>query len=245
MNDGNPRVVCEEAIAVGVMYAPPLDPAFSVEAMPDRVMPVHSWRYRYIKRAIEFILALVLFTLLAIPGLLIAAAILLTSPGPVFYREERVGRGGCPFRIWKFRSMYGNAERHRWVRGTAQTGRRLEWRMRKDLEDPRVTRVGRFLRRWSLDEIPQLLNVLRGEMSLVGPRPIVESEIPHYGDQISIYLAANPGVSGLWQISGRSKVGYRLRAEMDAHYVQSWSLGLDLYIVLRTVPAVVSRVGAG
>jgi len=207
-------------------------------------MPVHSWRYRYVKRLIDFSGALILTVLLAIPGLLIAAAIMLTSPGSVFYRERRVGRGGAFFRIWKFRSMRKDASQHRWVTQSTRDGRRVEWRMRKDLQDPRVTPVGKFLRRWSLDEIPQLLNVLSGEMSLIGPRPIVESETAYYGDRLAIYLAANPGLSGLWQISGRSNVGYEQRAEMDAQYVQSWSLGIDLRIFLLTVPAVMARMGA-
>ena len=116
--------------------------------------------------------------------------------------------------------------------------------MRKHLRDPRITAIGGFLRRWSLDEIPQLFNVLRGEMSLVGPRPIVETETAFYGDLLPYYLAASPGLSGLWQVSGRSRVDYDRRAKLDALYVQSWSLGADFNILFRTIPAVLSRVGA-
>jgi exopolysaccharide production protein ExoY len=207
-------------------------------------MPVYSWRYRYFKRVMDLACASILLVVFAIPGLFIALAIVLTSPGPVFYREERIGRGGARFRIWKFRSMRQDAAAKRWLREVSHDGRRLQWRMRKDLRDPRVTPIGRFLRQWSLDELPQLFNVLSGEMSLVGPRPIVEEEIPFYGSRFPAYLAANPGLSGVWQISGRNRVGYRERAELDADYVKSWSLLADLRILLRTVPAVIGRMGA-
>lgn len=120
----------------------------------------------------------------------------------------------------------------------------LEWRMRKDLKDPRITAVGGFLRRWSLDEFPQLFNVLRGEMSLVGPRPIVKKEMLFYGNLLQHYLAVAPGMSGLWQVSGRSDIDYDERVKLDAFYVESWSLTFDLAILCRTVPAVLSRNGA-
>ena len=116
--------------------------------------------------------------------------------------------------------------------------------MHKHLRDPRITRIGGFLRKWSLDELPQLLNVLMGDMSLIGPRPIVESEMELYGSLISVYTTATPGLSGLWQVSGRSHIDYDKRAKLDAKYVQSWSLGGDLMILLRTIPAVLGRIGA-
>jgi exopolysaccharide production protein ExoY len=117
-------------------------------------------------------------------------------------------------------------------------------RTRKHLGDNRITMVGKILRRWSLDEFPQLFNVLRGEMSLVGPRPIVRSEMALYGTRIHYYLKATPGLSGLWQVSGRSLIGYEQRAKLDALYVQSWSLETDLFILFRTIPAVLGRIGA-
>ncbi len=119
-----------------------------------------------------------------------------------------------------------------------------EWRMQKGGHDPRVTSIGRFLRKWSIDEIPQLLNVVRGEMSLIGPRPIVESEAKFYGDLFVYYLAAMPGLSGLWQVSGRSQLGYEERAELDASYVKSWSPNSDMSIFFRTFSAVLGRAGA-
>lgn len=201
-------------------------------------------RYKYLKRAIDLLGSLFLICIFLVPGLLIAAAIVLTSRGSIFYREERLGRGGKPFRIWKFRSMHRNAHRKKHVKPAQQGGVVLEWRMCKERCDPRITTVGRFLRRWSLDELPQLLNVVLGEMSLVGPRPIIQSETVLYKELLPYYLAATPGLSGAWQVSGRSKVGYDDRARLDAIYVSMWSIRTDLGILLRTLPAVLSRIGA-
>lgn len=206
--------------------------------------PVDAWRYQYIKRAIDFAIALIMMIVFAVPGLLIAGAIVATSKGPVFYREERIGRFGRRFRIWKFRSMRPNAAHRVSVVQMRSRQEPEEWRMRKMLADPRITAIGGFLRRWSLDELPQLFNILRGEMSLVGPRPIVESETAFYGNWLPYYLAVTPGLSGLWQVSGRSLVGYEQRAKLDASYVRSWSLANDLSILLWTIPAVLRRVGA-
>jgi lipopolysaccharide/colanic/teichoic acid biosynthesis glycosyltransferase len=207
----------------------------SVPLVVPAELPVQSWQYRYIKRVLDIVGALTMLALFLVPGILIALAILITSPYPVFYSEERIGRYGVPFRIWKFRSMRPHGS-HR-----AQV---LEWRMDKRRHDPRVTTIGRFLRRWSLDEVPQIFNVLRGEMSLIGPRPIVKAETYHYKHLLSFYLAASPGLSGLWQVSGRSDLDYEVRARLDAEYVQNWSIASDLKIVLRTIPAVLGRVGA-
>ena len=206
--------------------------------------PVDSWRYRYVKRAIDLACSLIMIGVFAIPGLVIACAVVATSSGPVFYRERRIGRDGQFFRIWKFRSMHKNAAARARIAGSQIDTKVLEWRMHKHLRDPRITRIGGFLRKWSLDELPQLLNVLMGDMSLIGPRPIVESEMELYGSLISVYTTATPGLSGLWQVSGRSHIDYDKRAKLDAKYVQSWSLGGDLMILLRTIPAVLGRIGA-
>lgn len=222
--------------------------AFEVDAITPELVQltnsasVDSWRYRFVKRSLDLLCSLIMIIVFAIPGLLIAAAILLTSKGPIFYREQRIGRDGRLFRIWKFRSMHPNAAQRAHI--AASGGKVLEWRMLKHLRDPRITLVGRFLRCWSLDELPQLFNVLRGEMSLVGPRPIVPAEAAFYGELLSFYLAATPGLSGLWQVSGRSHVDYERRAKLDAHYVRSWSLGTDARILFQTIPAVLGRVGA-
>ncbi len=206
--------------------------------------PVASWRYQYVKRAFDVVCALTMTVAFAIPGLLIAAAILFTSEGPVFYREERVGREGRPFQIWKFRSMYRSAAQLGDILGGQRDEEGLQWRMNKNRRDPRITAIGDVLRRWSLDELPQLFNVIRGEMSLIGPRPIVEAEARFYGNHLAFYLAATPGLSGLWQVSGRSNVDYAERVKLDALYVRSWCLEADLQILFRTIPAVLSRIGA-
>lgn len=202
-------------------------------------LPLSSWQYRYAKRALDLTGALLMLAVFLVPGFMIALAILITSPYPVFYSEERIGRNGVPFRIWKFRSMRPHAPRRAHPDGVV-----VQWRMDKRRHDPRITFIGHFLRRWSLDEVPQVFNVLRGDMSLIGPRPIVKAETYYYKHLLSFYLAATPGLSGLWQVSGRSDLDYSERARLDAAYVQSWSLWADLKILLRTIPAVLGRVGA-
>jgi undecaprenyl-phosphate galactose phosphotransferase len=202
-----------------------------------------SRRYRYVKRSFDVVCALLMSMVFLIPSLLIAALIRLTSRYPVFYSEERIGRNGVSFRIWKFRSMRPHGAI--WHDSTSHVeGTVLQWRIQKRRHDPRVTVLGRFLRRWSLDELPQLYNVLRGEMSLIGPRPVVAAELHFYKHLLPYYLAAAPGLSGLWQISGRSDLDFGERAKLDASYVQNWSLKADLSILFRTIPAVLGRVGA-
>lgn len=205
---------------------------------------VDSWRYTYVKRVLDALMASAMLVALAIPGLFIAAAILMTTKGPIFFREKRIGRYGRPFRIWKFRSMYTCEPRLRGKDVTGDHGNHFSYRIRKNHEDPRITPIGGFLRRWSLDELPQLINVLRGEMSMIGPRPIVEAEACFYSDLLPFYLAATPGLSGLWQVSGRSNIDYPKRAALDASYVLGWSLTSDFEILIQTIPAVLRRTGA-
>ncbi len=205
---------------------------------------VQSWQYLGVKRGIDIVCSILMIVAWLAPGLLIAAAVVLTSRGPVFYREVRIGRGGRAFRIWKFRSMVQKTVSHPRLDTVSPVGEHARWRTHKDVYDPRITVVGRFLRRWSLDELPQLFNVLCGDMSLVGPRPVVRAELPLYQHLLSFYLAATPGLSGLWQVSGRSNVNFSKRASLDASYVRSWSLRGDLAILARTVPAVLRCVGA-
>lgn len=171
----------------------------------------------------------------------IALAIKLDSPGPVLYRQERVGKDGRLFRIFKFRSMYTNADQRRAELGDLNEATGPLFKMRND---PRVTRVGRFLRRSSLDELPQLLNVLRGEMSLVGPRPPLPTEVERYEDWQLGRLRAVPGMTGLWQVSGRSEVSFHDMVRLDLHYIRNWSLSLDVEILWKTLPAVLTNRGA-
>jgi len=185
-------------------------------------------------------------TLLASPLLLfIAAAIKLGSPGPIMYSQERIGRHGRRFRAWKFRSMVPNADQVLNDLLEKDPEMRKEWEADHKLKnDPRITWIGNLLRKTSLDELPQLWNILKGEMSLVGPRPIVEAEIEKYAEQYEQYVAVLPGLTGLWQISGRNKTTYPQRIEYDAYYVRNWSLWLDLHILICTVRVVLLREGA-
>ncbi len=176
---------------------------------------------------------------------LIGLAILLESGRPVIFGHARIGRGGKPFTAWKFRSMVGDADAALRKAVEDRPALRDEWESRHKLRaDPRLTRVGRLLRRTSMDELPQLWNVLRGEMSLVGPRPIVADEIPRYGGAFELYSQVPPGLTGLWQVSGRSNTTYAERVRLDTHYVRSWSIWMDLVILARTVMTVIAARGA-
>jgi len=200
---------------------------------------------RLLKRALDLALVALAALLGGWAVALIALAVKLSSPGPVFYGQRRLGRGGREFRAWKFRSMVKDADAL--LAGYLEQHPELrdEWeRTRKLRDDPRVTWVGRFLRRTSLDELPQLWNVLCGEMSLVGPRPIVQDEVAKYGEHFALYAKVRPGLSGLWQVSGRSDTTYAERVALDCYYVRNWSVWLDLVVIARTVRVVLLGKGA-
>ena len=192
-------------------------------------------------------IAIVLLALLFLMPLMvvIALAIVAQDGGPIFFAHRRIGRDGRPFYCLKFRSMAIDAESRLGALLASDPVARAEWaRDHKLRSDPRVTPLGAFLRRSSLDELPQFFNVLRGEMSVVGPRPIVEAEIYRYGRRFRHYCAVKPGITGLWQVSGRTDVDYRARVAMDCLYVKSKSPRLYVWIVVATVPAVLMRRGS-
>lgn len=169
----------------------------------------------------------------------------LTDPGPVIFRHIRVGQGGRRFACFKFRSMVLDSDKVLKTLLESDPAARKEWdRTQKLANDPRITPLGKFLRQSSLDELPQLINVIRGDMSLVGPRPIVPSELTRYGDKLSLYLQARPGITGIWQVSGRNDCGYDRRIEMDANYVRNWRFSTDFVILLRTLGAVLAQRGS-
>ena len=198
-----------------------------------------------VKRALDLVLAMIALILFSPLILMVALAIWLTDPGPVFYGHRRVGLGGRAFRCLKFRSMASDGDRVLEAHLAAHPEARAEWQATRKLkDDPRVTRLGRVLREYSVDELPQLINVLRGEMSFVGPRPVVAEELARFGPQAALYLAARPGITGLWQVSGRSDTTYEERVALDSRYVTTWSILGDLWIVLRTVPAVLGARGS-
>jgi Undecaprenyl-phosphate galactose phosphotransferase WbaP len=200
---------------------------------------------RIVKRASDLVAVLGLaIPILTVVGIL-ALAIKLTSPGPVFYAHLRLGRNGKRFRAWKLRTMHVNADQLLAKYLASDPDLQQEWEATQKLKnDPRVNSIGRFLRATSLDELPQIWNVLRGEMSLVGPRPIVDDEIDKYCKTYELYSRVTPGVTGLWQISGRNHTTYEDRVAFDAYYVRNWSLWLDLYILIRTFKVVLTREGA-
>ncbi|MDB5662239.1 MAG: hypothetical protein JWN59_577 [Sphingomonas bacterium] len=176
---------------------------------------------------------------------LIALLILSTSPGKIVFGQRRIGHGGRIFTCFKFRSMVIDAEKRLHDLLIADPEAQREWlRDHKLKRDPRITPIGGFLRRSSLDELPQFFNVLRGDMSLVGPRPIVVGEIARYGRYLHCYTSVKPGITGLWQVSGRSNTSYRRRVAMDVAYARAKCLRLDMSILIRTVPAVLGARGS-
>ncbi len=200
---------------------------------------------RRMKRVVDLLISFILLVALGPLLLFVAFLIKLTTPGPVFYRHRRLGRNMREFNLLKFRTMYQNADILLEKILSADPEKRREFeRTFKLKNDPRVTPVGRWLRRTSIDELPQLLNIFAGQMSLVGPRPIVEKEIPYYEGYSLLIFRVPPGVTGLWQISGRTDISYEERVRLDTKYVREWSLLGDLAIILKTIPVVLSRRGA-
>lgn len=196
------------------------------------------------KRLVETLLVL-LTAPVTLPLVLLMALLVACDGGNPFFVQKRLGRNGRVFRIWKLRSMVVDAERRLAAHLEQDPAARDQWDSTQKLkQDPRVTRVGRLLRKSSMDELPQLLNVLSGEMSLVGPRPVVNAELDYYGASGKYYLATRPGLTGLWQISGRSDTTYAERVRLDRFYVANWGLLRDLRIVVMTVPAILMSRGA-
>jgi len=198
-----------------------------------------------VKRFLDIILCILGSAFLAVIIPFIALCIKVDSKGPVFFTQNRIGQGGRPIRVFKFRTMVADAQAVLEKVLRENPDLRAEWvRDQKLSRDPRLTRVGEFLRKTSLDELPQVFNVIKGEMSLVGPRPIVENEIARYGDAFALYSRVKPGITGLWQVSGRNDVSYARRVTLDQHYVYNWSVWLDIYIIIRTIPALLTQRGA-
>ena len=205
---------------------------------------INSRSARFAKRASDLALSSLALAALS-PLMLVVGWLTARDGGSPFYGHVRIGRDGQEFPCWKFRTMVTDADARLRELLASDPAARLEWEATRKLRnDPRITRVGRFLRSTSLDELPQLVNVLRGEMSLVGPRPIVSDETAHYGEYLPYYLSMVPGITGLWQSSGRSDTSYRERVLLDVWYARNWCLWHDLVILLRTFPSLVSRVGA-
>ena len=232
------------------MHAPLEDG--EAEAQPCRRVPLRWDRWdkasrpaNPLTRPVDLLGAIALIVLLLPIFIVLAVAIWVDDPGPVVFAHRRVGRDGRSFRCLKFRSMYVGAERklEQILRGNPELKEIWE-RDHKLPEDPRITRIGKLLRVTSLDELPQLFNVVRGEMSLVGPRPIVRAEVARYGRYIHHYYAVRPGLTGLWQVTGRSSVAYRRRVAADVKYARVHTMGMNWKILFATIPAVATGRGS-
>ena len=220
-------------------------PALSAVAQALGAAARRETFYAFSKRALDLMIAAVLLLGLVPLFALVAIAIRFDGPGPIFYRGERLGRYGSRFSVVKFRSMRADADPNShcaFLRSLMQQGTTCTFY--KVPDDPRITRVGAILRKTSLDELPQLWNVLRGEMSLVGPRPDVPYAVAEYSDWIHRRLLVKPGITGLWQVSGRSRLSPLEMYRLDVAYVAAASLAFDLRILLRTIPVVLTRDGA-
>lgn len=215
--------------------------SLALEVRRNLLLPSAQITKRVLDLAMAGTLTFLLLPVLAVLSLLVR----FTSPGPVFYSQRRLGRGGREFSMWKFRTMRVDGDRILREHLARDAAARSEWDLNHKLRnDPRVTPVGNLLRRTSLDELPQLWNVIRGDMSLVGPRPIVREEVAKYGRFYRSYERVLPGLTGLWQVSGRSKTTYARRVELDAYYVRNWSPLVDLTLLVRTVKVVLRAEGA-
>ena len=209
---------------------------------------IHNLTFKtnlFTKRILDILIVL-FFSPLWIPIMIILAFLTkITSKGPIFYGHKRIGKNHKEIKCWKFRSMCTNSQEILEQILATDPVRRAEWEKdRKFLDDPRVTKFGKILRKTSLDELPQIFNILKGDMSLVGPRPVTEPELIKYGKYQDYVLSVLPGLSGMWQISGRSDTGYEERISFDSYYIQNWSIWLDIWILLKTIWVVISGKGA-
>ncbi len=198
--------------------------------------------YLFAKRLFDIVLSLIGLAIGIVPMLFISLAIVLESPGPAIYLHHRVGKNGKPLALFKFRSMFADADE---MVEDFTPEQKEEWERNFKLEDdPRITKVGKFLRRTSLDELPQLVNVLIGGLSIVGPRPVVQKELEKYGDKQDMFLSVTPGLTGYWQAYARSSCSYEKRMEMELHYVENASFWWDVKIFFATFGAVIRGDGA-
>jgi exopolysaccharide production protein ExoY len=205
----------------------------------------HSWTIRGVSKRVVDVAGSITIAIVFLPFIVVIAGLLCIDGGPVIYRHRRIGRDGKEFECLKFRSMVTNADRVLYEVLERQPELKAEWLRDHKLRcDPRITALGHFLRRTSLDELPQLWNVFVGDMSLVGPRPIVLDELLRYGRCAGIYLSAKPGITGLWQVTGRNNLNYRHRVALDVYYVKRQTLLLDMYILLKTTRVVLGGEGA-
>ncbi|MFC7536025.1 sugar transferase [Sphingomonas sp. GCM10030256] len=210
-----------------------------VQSAAAAIQPSSATEALVLQRCMDVTIAIVCLLLVWPILVLCAVAVRLTSPGPIIYHHQRLGRDGKVFNCLKFRTMRMDADRVLAALLESSPALRTEWiELRKLRQDPRITSIGRFLRRYSLDELPQLFNVLRGDMSIVGPRPLATDEAHYYAESFATYCSVNPGITGLWQVSGRNDVSYSRRVQLDCQYATSRTLRGDVWIIVRTIPVV-------
>lgn len=205
-------------------------------------MEIKGKIYRGFKRIVDIILGCIGLVLLSPVFLILAICIKIDSKGPVIFAHKRIGKNGKEFNMYKFRSMYENAEE---MIENFNEEQKREWQENFKLEnDPRITKVGKFLRKTSLDELPQIVNIIKGDLSIVGPRPIVDEELEKYGENKEKFLSITPGLTGYWQANGRSNTTYEERMQMELYYIDNQSLWLDIKIFFKTIVSVLKKEGA-
>ena len=198
--------------------------------------------YKVVKRIADIIGGIIGLILLSPVFLILAICIKIDSKGPVIFAHKRIGKNGKEFNMYKFRSMYENAEE---MIENFNEEQKIEWQENFKLDnDPRITKVGRLLRKTSLDELPQIVNIIKGDLSIIGPRPIVDEELKKYGDNKEKFLSITPGLTGYWQANGRSNTTYEERMQMELYYIDNQSLLLDIKIFFKTIVSVIKKEGA-
>ena len=230
------RLICDE---------PLVDPiAAPVVPVASQPLPTESGTALLLQRGMDILIATIALMVIWPIMLVTALLVCLSGPGPIVYSHRRLGRGGKVFNCLKFRTMRRDADRVLEELLASSPALLAEWTEERKLrQDPRITTIGGFLRRYSIDELPQLFNVLRGDMSIVGPRPLATDESHYYADSYALYCLTNPGITGLWQVSGRNDVSYTRRVALDCEYVRTRSVRKDIWIILRTVPVVLRGTG--
>ena len=210
--------------------------------VPEIINNAKKIRYTSVKRVLDVIISTIGLVLLSPIFLIIAAIIKIDSKGPVIYAHRRIGKDGKEIKIYKFRTMYKNADE---MIKEFTPEQMKEWKENFKLkDDPRITKVGKFLRKTSLDELPQIVNIIKGELSIVGPRPVIDEELEKYGENKAKFLSVTPGLTGFWQANGRSDTTYEQRIQMELYYVDNYNFKLDFQIFIKTFSAVIKKEGA-
>lgn len=237
----NTNLAREEVVDVVDNVIPNIYALENTEVSNENILKRQS-PYRYIKRFMDVILATIALVVLSPIFLIIAIAIKIESNGPVFFKHTRIGKNGKIIKLYKFRSMVINAEEL--IKSFTPEQMKEYKENYKLTNDPRITKIGKFLRKTSLDELPQLLNIIKGDLSIIGPRPVVTDELEKYGANTEKFLSVTPGLTGYWAANGRSCTTYKQRMQMELYYIDNLSLKMDVKVFFKTIEAVIKREGA-